>query len=239
MTNNCRPQPAVVFSKEKPNNLVYNSNMKQNIILIAIIALLVGGIGGYIISHNDGHERGWMMGGWGDRDRDRNEQKSTSNEDNSGGMGGMHDMHGMGSATTERSFIEGMIPHHQEAIDTAKEVIARGGTTPEIKKLAEDIVTAQEKEIADMKSWYKTWYGVEYKDDGKYKPMMRDLSTLSGKELDKAFLEDMIMHHMGALMMAQAVSQHIEHTEVQTLAQDIASSQSEEIITMRILLKQF
>jgi uncharacterized protein (DUF305 family) len=212
--------------------------MKNQIILVAVIALLIGGIGGYIISHDEGYERGWMMGGWGDRDRDRDEQKFTANDDDSSGMGSMHDMHGMGSATTERSFIEEMIPHHQEAIDTAKQVIARGGTTPEIKKLAEGIVTAQEKEIADMKSWYQSWYGTEYKDDGKYKSMMRDLSALSGKELDKAFLEDMIMHHMGALMMAQAVSQHIEHKEVQTLAQNIASSQSEEVITMRILLKQ-
>jgi uncharacterized protein (DUF305 family) len=72
-----------------------------------------------------------------------------------------------------------MIPHHQEAVDTAKEVIARGGSTPEIKKLAEDIVVAQEKEIAMMKGWYQSWYSEAYVDDPKdYKPMMRDLSQL-------------------------------------------------------------
>ena len=153
-------------------------------------------------------------------------------------MGGMHDMQGMGSVATERSFIEGMIPHHQEAVDTAKQVIARGATTPEVKKLAEGIITAQEKEIADMKAWYKAWYGKDYVDDKSYKPMMRDLSSLSGAALDKVFLEDMIMHHMGALMMAQAVAPYTEHTEVKSLVEAIAKTQSDEIITMRILLKQ-
>jgi uncharacterized protein (DUF305 family) len=150
----------------------------------------------------------------------------------------MHNMHGAGSATTERAFIQGMIPHHQEAVNTAKQVVARGANA-ETKKLAENIITAQEKEIADMKAWYKTWYGEDYKDDAKYNQMMRDLTKLSGAELDKAFLEDMIMHHMGALMMAQSVNPYIEHQEIRTLAEGIAKSQSEEIVTMRVLLKQF
>ena len=89
-----------------------------------------------------------------------------------------------------------------------------------------------------MKSWYKAWYGKDYQDDDSYQPMMRDLSSLSGAELDRAFLEDMIMHHMGALMMAQAVASNIEHDEMRALAEAIAETQSAEIIQMRTLLKQ-
>lgn len=158
------------------------------------------------------------------------------NDSSMGMMGGMD--HSMMMVKSEREFLEGMIPHHQEAVDTAKEVIARGGSTPEIKKLAEDIVVAQEKEIAMMKGWYQSWYGEAYVADPKdYKPMMRDLSKLSGVSLDKVFLEDMVMHHMGAIMMAQSVQPYIEHKEITDLSKAIMDTQSVEIKQMQAMLE--
>jgi uncharacterized protein (DUF305 family) len=213
--------------------------MKNQVILGASIALIVGGIGGYLISNLDRYGHGGMMGGWDidSRDRDDRTLNNTKNDDTAMGMGGMHNMHGMGAITTERKFLEEMIPHHQEAVDTAKQVVERGSDA-ETKALAQDIVTAQEKEIADTKSWYKAWYGVEYADKDTYSPMMRDLTKLSGTELDKAFLEDMVMHHMGALMMAQSVSSYVEHQEVKDLAKAIDKTQSSEIATMRTILQR-
>jgi len=152
-------------------------------------------------------------------------------------MGMGHDGHMMHmTVESEREFLEEMIPHHQEAVDTAKEVIARGGSTPEIKALVEGIVTAQETEIASMKQWYEAWYGEAYKNNDTYQPMMRDLSTLNGAELDKTFLQDMIMHHMGAIMMARNVEAVAEHDEVKALVEAIIRTQSEEIQTMRAML---
>ncbi len=149
---------------------------------------------------------------------------------------GMMD-HSMMMVKNEREFIEGMIPHHQEAVDTAKEVITRGGSTPEMKKLAQDIVVAQEKEIAMMKDWYQSWYGETYvaKTD-VYTPMMRELVNLNGVMLDKVFLEDMIAHHEGALMMAQSVQPYIEHKEVADLSRAIVATQAEEILLMKKIL---
>lgn len=158
--------------------------------------------------------------------------------DSSESMGMMNGMDAsMMTVTSEQDFLEKMIPHHQEAVDTAKEVIARGGSTPEIKKLAENIVVAQEKEIASMKQWYQSWYKKTYNAVPGYTPMMRDLSTLRGAELDTVFLEDMGMHHMGAIMMAKSVEKYSTHKEVTDLAHSIIESQLNEIQMMRRYLR--
>jgi uncharacterized protein (DUF305 family) len=93
------------------------------------------------------------------------------------GMDGMHDMKAMGADASESSkafaevnnkmhkdmtmeftgnpdvdFAKGMIPHHQGAIDMAK-VVLKYGKDPEMKKLAEEIIKAQDTEIAFMKGW--------------------------------------------------------------------------------------
>lgn len=139
--------------------------------------------------------------------------------------------------TSERSFVENMIPHHQEAVDTAREVLERGGSTEEIQNLMNSIITAQTAEIDLMREWYREWYGETYKDSNVYEPMMRELESLSGATLDRVFLEDMIMHHMGAIMMARSVQPYVEHTEIATLTQNIVVTQSAEIAQMRQILE--
>lgn len=56
----------------------------------------------------------------------------------------------------DKAFLEGMIPHHQGAIDMANEVLANA-KHEEIKQMARDIITAQQREIDMMQQWQKDW----------------------------------------------------------------------------------
>lgn len=49
-------------------------------------------------------------------------------------------------------FVKGMIPHHQGAVEMAK-IVLEHGKDPALKKLARDIIKAQDKEIAFMQRW--------------------------------------------------------------------------------------
>lgn len=67
-----------------------------------------------------------------------------------------HQMHAAMSiemtGDVDADFVRGMIPHHQGAIDMAK-VLLEHGQDPELRKLAEAIVSAQDGEIAFMRAW--------------------------------------------------------------------------------------
>ncbi len=167
-----------------------------------------------------------------------------------GGYGGMYaDMKGgnqmMGSI--DKHFIEQMIPHHEGAIEMAKLALEKA-KRPETKTLATAIIAAQQKEIADMKGWYKQWFGTDVPDVGQHMMngqmmggSMNHMDSMSGdmdklrtaSDFDLEFMKQMIPHHEMAVMMAQMLQGSTNRPEMKTLAQNIITSQNQEIEMMR------
>ena len=146
-----------------------------------------------------------------------------------GSMGSM--MMGDVSPADEPEYLAEMVTHHEEAVAAARE-LARSDR-PEMRAFGESIVASQSAQIEQMTSWLAEWYPDLTAAPG-YEPMMRDLSDLTGDELDLAFLQDMIGHHMVAVMMSQQLlSRGTDHEQVASLAQSIRDDQHTEIVQMQ------
>ncbi len=141
------------------------------------------------------------------------------------------------SIKSERDFIEHMIPHHEEAVKAATELIGKGTKLRPVHDLAEQIIDKQNIEVEEMKVWYLSWYEVDYQDVGVYAAMMRNLSELSGAELERTFLEDMILHHEAAILAANQVLKLSISKQTEGLAKEIITTQENEIELMQNLLK--
>jgi uncharacterized protein (DUF305 family) len=143
-----------------------------------------------------------------------------------GRMGG--GWHGSVS-TSESAYLVEMVAHHEEAVTAAGE-LSRSDRA-EMRELGTSIVASQTAQIELMRGWLDEWYPDAGPAD--YEPMMRDLDGLEGDELDRAFLEDMVGHHMMAVMMSQHLLMSTDvHPEVADLAGTIRDEQHREIVVM-------
>ncbi len=102
---------------------------------------------------------------------------------------------------SEEAFITSMIPHHQEAVESARAVLETT-TRPEVRALAQNVIATQTEEIATLEGWRDQWYADAAA--AAYEPMMAGPEGLNPGEADRAFLEGMVEHHQGAIMMAQS-----------------------------------
>ena len=73
----------------------------------------------------------------------------------------MHDMNASLTGKTgdafDKAFLSEMIVHHQGAVEMAQQVL-KNSKRPELIKLANDIIKAQNGEIRMMQDWQKTWF---------------------------------------------------------------------------------
>ena len=155
---------------------------------------------------------------------------------------------GPADAEFDLRFIDAMTPHHQGGVEMAKEAQQKS-KRPEIQKLAAEIITAQDKEINQMKQWRQAWYPkasaepIAYNaqmghsmpmslDQKKGMMMNMDLGAADG-QFDLRFINAMTPHHEGAVTMANDALKNSKRPEVQKLAKDIISSQEVEIAQMK------
>lgn len=126
--------------------------MKQESIMAGVIGLLAGVvITGYAAGYAVNNEHAGMMRMMGIR---------TAQQDAGHGemtMSGMAEMLESKSGDDfDKAFIEQMIGHHEGAINMAKLIPGRA-KHQEIKALGEAIISAQTREINDMRQWQKEW----------------------------------------------------------------------------------
>jgi uncharacterized protein (DUF305 family) len=138
---------------------------------------------------------------------------------------------------SDEQFILGMVPHHQEAIDSSIELLAIA-TDPDVRAVAQDIITAQKDEVGSMKEWYTQWYQKDYRDDGQYKLMMRSPQGLTARQAEAEYVSDMIGHHEHAVLMAQDLLSFSNRPELRLLSENVIATQTTEILSLKTMLAE-
>ncbi|MEH2278373.1 MAG: DUF305 domain-containing protein [Nostoc sp.] len=155
---------------------------------------------------------------------------------------------GPADANLDLRFIDAMIPHHQGAVEMAKEAQQKS-KRPEIKKLADNIIKSQNQEITQMKQWRQAWYPkagdkpmaydsqmghmMEMSSDQTKAMMMSQDLGAADAEFDLRFINAMIPHHEGAVTMAKDVLSKSKRPEIKQLGQEIINAQNTEIKQMQ------
>ncbi|TFB54175.1 DUF305 domain-containing protein [Cryobacterium tagatosivorans] len=141
------------------------------------------------------------------------------------------------------TFAQMMIPHHEQAVEMSEDILAKDGVDQRVVDLATQIKAAQDPEIKQLKTWLTSWgadEGMSGMDHGTTGMMSDDdmmaLRDASGAEADKLFLEQMTLHHEGAIAMAQTELDAGENADAKAMAQAIVTSQTAEIQVMKDLL---
>ncbi|HET8915533.1 MAG TPA: DUF305 domain-containing protein [Propionibacteriaceae bacterium] len=147
-------------------------------------------------------------------------------------------------------FVRHMIPYHQQAIEMSDILLAKQGIDPRVTELANNIKATESPEIQQMRDWLKQW--------GEPMPAMtpgdmqgsahgggigqlseRELNVLrdaEGADASRLFLTQMIAHHEGAIIVAQNEIEEGQCPPAVVMAGSIASTQQQEIDTIKGIL---
>lgn len=146
-------------------------------------------------------------------------------------------------------FVLEMIPHHEGGINMAKAIV-KYGSNPEVKKIAENIITSQEAQIPIMqqlKAKFEKEKPSSKADSEEYLEEYNKVKDTMFKEMqgveitnnvDANFLQEMIYHHEGAIGMAKDILKYTKDPELRKLAENIVTTQSKGVEEMKALLKK-
>lgn len=147
-------------------------------------------------------------------------------------------------------FMQGMIPHHAQALDMA-DLVEERTESQDIRMLAKRIEISQRDEIAFMETWLRD-RGAEVPGEHAHHMMgdhlmpgmlteddMAELAGARGSDFDRLFLEHMIRHHEGAIVMVKALFASPgagQETDMFNFASHVDADQQIEIQRMKELL---
>ena len=147
------------------------------------------------------------------------------------------------------TFAQGMIPHHEQAIEMADIALDPNmGASEQVRDLATRIKGGQDPEIALMTGLLTAWgQPVQMAADGGHEMSSMDgmmsaeemdaLGTITAADFDKMWMEMMIRHHEGAIARAQTVKAAGSSPDVLALADRVITAQQAEIAEMQVLLE--
>ncbi|MFF2272703.1 DUF305 domain-containing protein [Agromyces sp. NPDC058136] len=141
------------------------------------------------------------------------------------------------------TFATMMIPHHEQAVEMSELLLDEPELSVAVRELAEGVMAAQQPEIDQLRDWLAEW-GQEEVDMGGMDHgdgMMSDddlaaLESATGADAERLYLEQMIVHHEGAVAMAEVEIAEGEYPDAIAMAERIVATQSDEIALMQALL---
>jgi uncharacterized protein (DUF305 family) len=143
---------------------------------------------------------------------------------------------------TELRFLQGMIDHHQMALDMANDCLAKA-VTESVRTLCQNVIDAQSAEIAQMQSWLQTWYSIDYVPMSMMS--MMDMMGMMGSDrmpggmmmgnmpgMDHSMMIDppMMMGMMAGLSQLEGVEYEIAWLEAMIDHHDDAINMSERLL---------
>ena len=149
-------------------------------------------------------------------------------------------------------FAQMMIPHHQQAVEMSEMLLAKDNIPDNVRDFAQGVVAAQGPEIERMNAMLTAWDeepmmesdGMEGMDHGASmdgmmsEEDMQQLEDTQGTEAARLYLEQMTVHHEGAVDMARDEVDNGENPQAVALAQQVIEDQEAEIQEMKTMLQE-
>ena len=139
---------------------------------------------------------------------------------------------------SDERFINAMAPHHQGAVEMANVALANA-EHPELRQLAQNIIAGQSAEIERLRAIKERKFGssdlpTQMSDEEmEMMGMMKDPQELASQQpFDRAFIDEMIPHHVAAIEMARVAQENTSDEEVREVARGIVAAQEAEIEQM-------
>ncbi|MBF6334232.1 DUF305 domain-containing protein [Nocardia transvalensis] len=166
-------------------------------------------------------------------------------------------------SAVDTGFCQDMSVHHAQAVQMAGLELA-GGSDPDVRRLAYDILTTQQNQAGRMQGWLQLWgepmvnsdgymgwmtaagghHGSAHPASGSQPSMpgmanpqeLEQLRTTTGPALDTLFLQLMLRHHQGGVPMIEYAATRADTDAVRSLADSMNKTQQGEMHLMTRML---